>query len=148
MRILVVDDSLQFQRLVHRILEQKQEFQIVGDVSDGLAAVQKANELKPDLVLLDIGLPKLNGIEAAKRIAPIIPSAKILFVTMNSDAAVVEAALNSGGQGYVLKADAGSELWPAIEAVFQGMQYVSSGLNGSWRVTLAGISTWAAARRS
>jgi len=135
MRILVIDDSLQFQRLVHRILEQKREFQVVGEGSDGLVAVQKANELKPDLVLLDIGLPKLNGIEAAKRIAQIIPSAKILFVTMNSDAAVVEAALNSGGQGYVLKADAGSELWPAIEAVFQGMQYVSSGLNGSWRVT-------------
>ena len=82
------------------------------------------------MILLDIGLPNLNGIEAARRIRQVAPGTKILFLTVDSDADMVQAALSSGAQGYVLKADAGSELWPAIEAVLQGKQYVSSGLVG------------------
>jgi DNA-binding NarL/FixJ family response regulator len=130
LRVLLVDGSLAFRRFVRGILEQKQDYSLVGEVSDGLEAVQKAEELQPDLIVLAISLPKLNGIEAAKRIHQIVPGAKVLFLTVKSSADVVQAALSSGGQGYVLKTDAEGELWPAIEAVLQGKQYVSSGVGG------------------
>jgi DNA-binding NarL/FixJ family response regulator len=83
------------------------------------------------LILLAIYLPNLNGIEVAKRIRQAVPDAKIVFLTVESEADMAQAALNSGAQGYVLKTDAGSELLPAMEAVLQGKQYVSSGLAGS-----------------
>ena len=128
MRVLVVDDSLLFRRFVHRLLEQKQDFQLVGEAPGGPEAVQKAKELQPDLILLDIGLPQLNGIEAAKQIRQIAPGTKTLFLTLNNDADVIGAALDTGAKGYVLKSDAGTELWPAIEAVLENKQYVSRGL--------------------
>jgi DNA-binding NarL/FixJ family response regulator len=78
------------------------------------------------LILLDIGLPRLNGIEAAKQIRQVAPGTKIVFLTMNGDVDVVRAALDTGAKGYVLKADAASELWPAIEAVLHAKHYVSS----------------------
>jgi len=84
------------------------------------------------LILLDIGLPHLNGIEAAKQIRQVLPGAKILFLTLNRDPDVVQGALDTGAKGYVLKADAGSELYPAIEAVLQGKRYVSGGLLDWW----------------
>jgi len=127
-RILVVDDFPPWRQSVRSLLTRHAELRIVGEVSDGLEAVQKAEELHPDLILLDIGLPSLNGIEAAKRIHRDASGAAILFLSQNHDADVVEAALSSGAKGYVLKADAGSELWPAIEAVLQGKQYLSSGI--------------------
>jgi DNA-binding NarL/FixJ family response regulator len=127
--LLLVDDSLAFRRSVCKIiLEHKQDFQVVGEASDGLEAVQKAEELQPDLILLDIGPPKLNGIEAAKCIGEVAPSSTILFVTTHSDADIVRTALSNGAMGYLLKTDACSELWPAIEAVLQGKPYISSGL--------------------
>ena len=103
-------------------------FQIVGEAADGLEAVQKAEELHPDVILLDIGLPGLNGIEAAKRIHQLVPDTTILFLTLSNDANLVRTALDSIAKGYVLKADAGSELWHAIEAVLQGKRYLSSSL--------------------
>jgi DNA-binding NarL/FixJ family response regulator len=96
-----------------------------------MEAVQKARELKPDLMLLDVGLPHLNGIEAAKRIRQVAPDVTILFLSMNNQVDLVLAALSTGAKGYVLKKDAGSELWPAIEAVLQGQQYVSRGVAAS-----------------
>jgi len=110
------------------MFKRRAELRLVGEVADGLEAVQKASELKPDLILLDIGLPKLNGIEAAKQIRQLVPDTKILFLTLINDADVPLTALRSGAHGYVLKSDAGSELLPAIEAVLQGEQYVSSGV--------------------
>jgi DNA-binding NarL/FixJ family response regulator len=99
--------------------------EIVGEATDGLEAVQKAQELNPDLVLLDIGLPNLKGIEAAHRIGELVPKAKILFVTQNDDADVVKAALNNGAHGYIWKVDAGPELLAGIEAVLRGQRFVS-----------------------
>jgi DNA-binding NarL/FixJ family response regulator len=95
-------------------------------VSDGLQAVQKAEELRPDLVLLDIGLPKLNGIEAARRIRKVSRGSKILFVTQESSAEVVRECLRLGALGYVMKECAARELLLALEAVCQGRQFVSS----------------------
>jgi CheY-like chemotaxis protein len=110
-------------------LEKRPEFQIIGEASDGLEAIQKAEELQPDLILLDIGLPKLNGIEAAKRIRIVAPHTKILIVSQESDSDVVGEALQLGAMGYVLRSNAGSELLPAIEAVLGGKQFVSKARN-------------------
>ena len=129
-RILVVDAFEPWRHLVASILKRHVELRVVGEVADGLAAVQETSKLKPDLILLELALPKLNGIETANRICQVAPGTKILFLTVNSEADVVEAALDSGAQGYVLKTDARSELWPAIEAVLQGKEYISSGLAG------------------
>ena len=127
-RVLLVDDSAPFRQVVRELLERKRDFQAIGEASDGLEAVQKSEELQPDLILLDIGLPRLNGIETAKRVRQIAPSTRILFISLNRDADVVRAALSSGGLGYVLKSDAGSDLWPAIESVLQGKRFVSASL--------------------
>jgi DNA-binding NarL/FixJ family response regulator len=123
-RVLVVDDFEPFRRSVALLLQKRPELQIIGEASDGLKAVQKAEELQPDLILLDIGLPKLNGIEAARRIRQLSPRSKILFVSQESSADVVHEAFATGACGYVIKADAGSELLPAVEAVLRGGQFV------------------------
>jgi DNA-binding NarL/FixJ family response regulator len=128
-RVLLVDDYLPFRRFVFSELGKRPELQVIGEASDGLEAVEKAEELQPDLIVLDIGLPKLNGIEAAKRIHNVVPGAKILFVTQNNDTDVVQAALSNGAKGYVLKLDASKELLPAVEAILQGDRFVSMRLN-------------------
>lgn len=99
--------------------------EVVCELSDGLAAVQKAEELKPDLILLDIGLPGLNGIEAGRQIRELVPNAKIIYLTQESSEDVVQEALRLGALGYVVKTQAGGDLLPAVEAVLQGKQYVS-----------------------
>jgi DNA-binding NarL/FixJ family response regulator len=129
-RVLVVDDHEPFRRFTCSTLRAIPELQIVGEVSDGLEAVQKAEELRPDLIVLDIGLPSLNGIEAARRIRKLSPESKIIFVSQESSAQVVQEALALGALGYVVKAYAGSELLAAVEAVRQGGQFVSNGLSG------------------
>jgi DNA-binding NarL/FixJ family response regulator len=129
-RVLVVDDFEPFLRFVRSMLGKRPALQIICEVSDGLEAVQKAEELQPDLILLDIGLPTINGIEAARRIRKLSPQSKILFVTQESSADVVQEALSLGAAGYVLKAQGGSELLAAVDAVLQGKKYVSGRLTG------------------
>jgi DNA-binding NarL/FixJ family response regulator len=102
------------------------ELQVICEVSDGLEAVQKAESLQPDLILLDIGLPTLNGFEAARRIRKLAPDSKILFLSQESSADVVQEAFRVGALGYVLKAQAGTELLAAVDAVRQGRKFVSS----------------------
>ena len=102
-RVLVVDDYEPFRRFVCSMLSKAPGLQVIGEVSDGLEAVQRAEELQPDLILLDIGLPKLNGLEAANRIGCVAPSSKIIFVTNENGSDVVHAALSNGAKGYVLK---------------------------------------------
>jgi DNA-binding NarL/FixJ family response regulator len=132
-RILVVEDFAPFRQFVSSIFDERSDFQVIGEVTDGLEAVQKAKELNPDLIVLDIGLPTLNGIEAARRIRKLAPESKILFVSQESSPDVVREALSVGALGYVIKAHAGSELLAAVEAVCQGRQFVGSGLPGSHR---------------
>ena len=128
-RVLVVEDYEPFRRMLTRTLAGVPGLQIVGEVSDGLEATQQAERLQPDLILLDIGLPTLDGIAAARRIHKSIPECKILFVSQESSADVAQEAFNSGAQGYVVKGQAGSELLAALEAVRQGRQFISHGLS-------------------
>jgi DNA-binding NarL/FixJ family response regulator len=123
-RILVVDDFKPFRRLVCSILEQTTQFQVVGQASDGLEAVRKVEELQPDLVLLDIGMPRLNGLEAATRISVLGPATKIVFLSQNEDPNVVQTALKAGGSGYVLKSDV-TDLPGALIAVLRGDIFIS-----------------------
>ena len=129
-RVLVVEDWEPFRRFLCSTLAKRPELQIIGEVSDGLEAVHKAEELQPDLILLDIGLPTLNGIGAARRIRKVAPHSKILFVSQESSTDVAQEALDLGALGYVVKAHAGRELLVAVEALRQGTQFVSTGLAG------------------
>jgi len=113
-RVMVVDDFEPFRGFVREALQANPEWQIVAEASDGLQAVQKAEQLKPDLILLDIGMPTLDGIEAAKRLSKLVPDAKILFVTQENDADVMALALSNGAKGLVLKVNASWELVPAV----------------------------------
>jgi|SRR5215469_1775374 len=127
-RIVVVDDAEAWRRFFRSTLQNVRELQVICEVSDGLAAVQQAQELQPDMILLDIGLPRLNGIEAARRIREVSPGSKILFVTENTSWDVAQEALRSGGSGYVVKSNAASELLPALKAVLLGKPFLSFGL--------------------
>jgi DNA-binding NarL/FixJ family response regulator len=124
-RVVVVDDFEPFRRFAISMLSKEPVFQVVGEAKDGEEAIQKVHTLKPDLVILDIGLPKLNGLEAARRIRR-ASNCKILFLTGNPYPEVMREALNAGANGYVLKVDAASELWPALQAVLLGKRYVSN----------------------
>lgn len=130
-RILIADDFRAWRLHNRLLLQARPEWQIIAEASDGSEAVQKAEELKPDLILLDISLPKLNGIEAALRIRQLSPRSKIIFLSAQNSLDVVQAALSTGGLGYVRKTDTLRELLPAVDTVLQGKQFVSSSLRGS-----------------
>jgi len=129
--VLVVDDFEPFRRFICSRLESRPDLEVIGEASDGLEAVEKAQALKPDLILIDIGLPSLNGIEAAHRICRLVPTSTILFVSQISDADVVQEALGNGAKGYVWKQDAGTDLLPAVEAALLGTHFVSSGIQAA-----------------
>jgi len=124
-RILVVDDFAPWRNFVSCMLAMKSEFEVVGEASDGGKAVEKAVELKPDLILLDIRMPVLNGIEAARQIRKLVPECKIIFLSQESSSEVMEEAMNVGASGYVIKSMAGNDLLAAVEAVLLGETFVS-----------------------
>jgi DNA-binding NarL/FixJ family response regulator len=128
MRVLVVEDFAPFWRVIRSLLAQRPDVQVIGEVADGLEAVQKAELLEPDLVLLDIGLPTLNGIDAARQIRKLAPASKIIFVSQESSSEVVQEALKLGAWGYVVKTRAASDLLAAVDAFLEGRQFVSVGL--------------------
>jgi DNA-binding NarL/FixJ family response regulator len=127
-RIIVVEDSEPFRRFLCSILQRTPEWQIIREVSDGFEAVEAAAELKPDLILLDIGLPKLNGIEAARRIRMLSPESRILFVSLETSRESLEEALRLGAIGYVAKIDTARELCAAVEAACEGKRFISSSM--------------------
>ena len=129
-RILVVDDNEPFRRYVSSMLVDRQNLSVIGEASDGLEAIQRAEALQPDLILLDIGMPGLNGLDAARRMGELAPNAKIIFLTQESSPDIVHEALNLGAWGYVAKLQAGKDLLTAVEMVVQGQRFVSSGLDG------------------
>jgi DNA-binding NarL/FixJ family response regulator len=125
-RILIVEDFPHFRRFICSTLADRLDLRVVAEASDGLEAVQKAVELKPDLILLDIGLPTINGIEVARRISRLAPESKIVFVSQESSADVIEEALSTGAWAYVVKAKAASQLLAVVEAVISGTRLVNS----------------------
>ena len=127
-RVLVVDDNEPFRRFVRATLSTKPELKVISEASDGLEAVQKAVELQPALIVLDIGLPGLNGLEAARRIRKLSPQSTILFLSQESSPDIVQEALCLGGLGYVIKSNAAVDLLIAVEAVLRNEQFVSSAL--------------------
>lgn len=130
-RVLVVEDFGPFRAFVSALLRENPDFEIVSEASDGWEAVRRARELRPDLILMDIGLPGLNGIEAARRIRELDLRSRIVFLSQEGSTEIVEEALRSGGLGYVHKPRAGDDLHPAVAAVLEGQQFVSDGLMGS-----------------
>ena len=112
------------------MLQQRPDLQVICGVSDGLQAVEKAQELQPDLILMDIGMPGINGIEAARRIRAVAPNSKIIFLTQESSPEVIQEAKSLGASGYVLKIDAETDLLTAVQVVLQGMQFFNDGTGG------------------
>jgi DNA-binding NarL/FixJ family response regulator len=115
--VLIVDDYKPWQDFICSLVKEVQGFRLVGTASDGLEAVQKANDLQPDLILLDVGLPGINGIAAAAQIRQCSPKSRILFVSENCDVDVVAAAMETGAVGYMPKTNAANELVPLLNAL-------------------------------
>jgi DNA-binding NarL/FixJ family response regulator len=128
-RTLIVEDHEGLRALLRSLLENETQCVVVDDVSDGLQAVRRARELQPDLILLDLSLPKLNGIEAGRRIRKISPHSKILFLSQEPAPEIVQSALRLGA-GYLLKSDA-KKLPAAVHAVLEGRKFVSDRLKAS-----------------
>src|SRR5215469_9429992 len=121
MRILIADDSSQWRAKAREILQERPDWEIVCEACDGQQAVQHAAERWPDIILLDIAMPVVNGIAAARKILRAFPNTKIVFVTQNVDPEIIEEAFAVGAMGYVVKAHALSELLPAIEAALEDL---------------------------
>ncbi len=125
-RTLLVDDSREFRAAIRSLLEPYDELQLVAEAGDGREAVCKAAELRPDLILLDIGLPVLNGIEAAAEISAISPESRIVFLSTYRAGEFIRSAFLTGAYGYVVKEDSARELWLAMEAALERRKFVSS----------------------
>jgi DNA-binding NarL/FixJ family response regulator len=131
--VLVVEDHEPFRRIVCELLQQRADVLIVGEAADGLDAIRQAETLRPDVVMLDIGLPRLSGIEVAGHIRAVLPSAKLVFVTNESSLDVVEHTFRRGAHGYVYKPRALRDLLHVFEAIVQGRRFVSIGLERTAR---------------
>jgi DNA-binding NarL/FixJ family response regulator len=122
-RVLIADDHTFVAEACVKLLEP--EFEVVGIVADGQALLEKAPDLKPDIIVLDVGMPLLNGLEAGKRIKSLVRTVKIVYLTMNNDLGIAAEAFRLGASGYLLKTSAASELASAIREVLKGKLYVS-----------------------
>jgi DNA-binding NarL/FixJ family response regulator len=117
MRILVADDHEIVRRGLRALLANRPEWQICDEATEGREAVEKARQSQPDVVILDIGMPGLNGLEAARQIRKVSPRSEVLILTMHESEQVVQEVLAAGARGYVLKSDAGRDLVAALEAL-------------------------------
>jgi DNA-binding NarL/FixJ family response regulator len=124
-RILIVDDFEPWRRFLCSYLQEFPTWQVIGQAADGLEAINKSRELQPDLILLDVGLPHVNGIEASRQILELSPRSKILFLSEQRCPEIVRAAMNAGGSGYVVKSNAASDLIVALRAVIANKQFIS-----------------------
>jgi DNA-binding NarL/FixJ family response regulator len=137
-----VDDYEPWRRFVSSRLQKLPEYQVIGEASDGLEAIRKIEQLQPDLVLLDVALPSLNGIEVARRVRRVSPASRILFVSQNHSVEWATEALNTGASGYVVKSDAAKDLFRGIQAVLEGKRFISASLAHHFlQATVAGISS-------
>ena len=124
-RILLADDHNVMRRGLRLLLERQPEFKVVGEASDGRQAVEQAEATKPDIIVLDIAMPNLSGIEAAQRISALLPQTRIIILSMHSDESYVLRALKAGAKGYLLKDSAENDLIEAIRAVDEGKAFFS-----------------------
>ena len=129
-RVIVVDDSREFRDLVISIVHRRPELRVIAEACNGEEAVQKIQKLCPDLVLLDLGLPILNGLQVARTIGKKAPQSKIVFISQESSPEVIHEALSLGAYGYVLKSDLESELLQAVSNVLDGKTFLSRTLAG------------------
>jgi DNA-binding NarL/FixJ family response regulator len=127
-KILLADDHLLVAEAFKSLLMPL--YDVVGTVSDGMALLEAANTLRPDVIVIDIGMPQLNGIDATRQIKHILPRAKIIIVTMNEDSTLVGEAFRAGASGYLLKHSASRELMLAIQEVQKGASYLSPRITG------------------
>jgi len=122
---LLADDFPPWREFTRSLLARQAHWQIVGEARDGLEAVEKATQTQPDVVLLDVGLPLLSGIDASSRICEAVAGVRVVFLTAHRSSEVLHAAFSNGAQAYVLKLDAHTELLPAVEAVLRGEKFLS-----------------------
>jgi DNA-binding NarL/FixJ family response regulator len=122
-QILIADDHVVFAEGLRLLLEK--HYAVVGTVADGRALISEALRLKPDLIVTDIGMPLLNGLDATNRVRQRLPNVKVIFLTMQDDPNLAAAALELGSVGFILKHSAGSELLTAIDQVLHGKSYVT-----------------------
>jgi DNA-binding NarL/FixJ family response regulator len=134
-RVLIVDDHEGWRRQVRQLLRERPGFQVVGEVSDGLEAVEKAKLLKPDLIVLDIGLPKLNGIEVTRQVRQLSPSSKVIILSQENSPDVIDVALSTGAEGYVYKPDIRRRLLPVIEIALVRKDSQADEAQRAWRET-------------
>jgi len=125
--VLVVDDRELWRGHIRAALKDHQRWSIVAEVSNGFEAIEKAAALRPDVILLDIGLPVLSGIAAARQMLANDPQSRIMFMSANGSPAMVEAAMRMGVRGYLLKSDA-HQIVAAMDAISQGQAFISEGL--------------------
>jgi DNA-binding NarL/FixJ family response regulator len=126
-KVLVAEDFEPYRALILSLLKENSQFSVIFEVANGILAIEKAQQLKPDLLLLDVGLPGLNGIECARRIRETLPDVKIVFLSQETSPEVIQEALSVGSCGYVVKSRAGDELLDAIQAVLEGKSHISEG---------------------
>jgi DNA-binding NarL/FixJ family response regulator len=126
-RILIADDHNLVAELCKRLLET--EFDVVGVVSDGRALARAAGELKPDVVILDVAMPVLNGLDAGRQVKEMLPAVKLIYLTMNPDVEVAAEAFRRGASGYLLKTCAATEMVLAVREVLRGKSWVSRALS-------------------
>ncbi len=126
-RILIVDDHPVVRHGLRNLLEAQPGWEVVGEASDGLEALQKADLLNPDVVLLDVSMPKMNGLEACRLIRKNIPASEILIVTQHDSPQMMREALEAGARGYIVKSNAGRDLVSAVEAVSQHRSFTLAG---------------------
>jgi DNA-binding NarL/FixJ family response regulator len=127
-RILLVDDFTPFRKWVRSKLQSQNHFELIGEATSAIEAIQKTQELRPDVIVLDVTLPDKNGIETAKQLCRDVPSAKILFLSRHADEDIAQCALDSGAMGYVVKSEAEGELLPALEEILRGGKFVGGGV--------------------
>jgi DNA-binding NarL/FixJ family response regulator len=126
-RILIADDHTLVADLCRKLLEM--EFHVIGTVRDGRALVQSAVDLRPDVIVVDIAMPILNGLDAGQQVKEILPAVKLVFLTMNPDPEVAAEAFRRGASGYLLKTSAADEMVLAVRKVLRGMSYISPRLS-------------------
>ena len=129
-RVVLADDHAMFRQGVKRILQDADELEVVGEASDGIELLEVSKEMSPDMVIVDISMPNLRGLEATREIKAIFPNVKVLILTMFRSKEYVHGAISAGAEGYLLKEDADTELFVAVEKIRQGGRYISPILSG------------------